>query len=107
MSDGEIITELGISVATVAPTLRERQSALAAVAMITVGFGALAPFANTQLPRLDSFIPTVEAIIAVTSIVTAALLFGQLLFTRSLALLYQPADWVTLQGFPKSRGGMI
>ena len=66
MSDREMLNELGISVATASPTLRERQSALAVVVGIMVGFGALVPFANTQLPRLDSFIPTVEAIIAVT-----------------------------------------
>ena len=87
MPDGEILNELGISVATASPTLRERELALAVVVGIMVGFGALVPFANTHLPRLDSFIPTVEAIIAVTSIVTAVLLFGQFLFVRSLALL--------------------
>ena len=87
MSDGEMLNELGISIATASPTLRERQSALAVMLVIMVGFGVLIPFANTQMPRLDSFIPTVEGIIAVTSIVTAALLFGQFLFVRSLALL--------------------
>jgi hypothetical protein len=86
MSDGEM-SELGISVATASATTRERQVALEAVVFIAVVFGASAPFANTELPRLDSFIPTVEGVIAVSSVVTAALLFGQFLFVRSLALL--------------------
>jgi hypothetical protein len=56
MPNDEMLDELGISVATASPTLRESQSALAAIVLIMVGFGALAPFANTQMPRLDSFI---------------------------------------------------
>jgi hypothetical protein len=87
MPDREMLNELGISVTTASPTLRQRQSALAVVVGITVAFGALVAFANTQLPRLDSFIPTVETIIAVSSIVTAVLLFGEFLFVRSPALL--------------------
>src|SRR5580765_1846638 len=87
MSDGEMSHKLEISVATASATSRERQAALIAVLVITAGFVALAPFANSQMPRLDSFIPMVEAIIAVSSIVTAALLFGQFLFVQSLGLL--------------------
>jgi signal transduction histidine kinase len=87
MSHGEILDELGISIATASPTLRERSFALAVALLILVGFGTLVPFANTQMPRLDSFIPTLEAIIAVTSIITAVLLFGQFLFVWSFGLL--------------------
>ena len=38
MSDGDMLNELGISIATASPTLRERQSALVVMLVITVGF---------------------------------------------------------------------
>jgi hypothetical protein len=50
-------------------------------------FGAAIPFADTPLQRLDSFIPTVMAIIFVTDLVAAVLLFGQFSATGSRALL--------------------
>ena len=47
----------------------------------------MAPFASIPLPRFDSFIPTMVAIIFVTDLVTAVLLFGQFSATGSRALL--------------------
>jgi signal transduction histidine kinase len=65
------------SIATTPPTLRQRQLALATTAVLLVGFGTTVPFATTQLVRVDSFVPVVEAIILVTDLTTAVLLFGQ------------------------------
>ena len=45
------------------------------------------PFSGTPLPRIDSFVPTVMAIVFVTDLVTAVLLFGQVSATGSRALL--------------------
>jgi hypothetical protein len=45
--------------------------------MILVGSVTIAPFADTPLARLDSFIPSIQAIVSITSIITAVLLFGQ------------------------------
>jgi signal transduction histidine kinase len=73
-------------VATSPPTLWQRQLALAIVVVSVTAFGAVAPFANTPLPRIDSFIPTVLAIAFVTDLVTAVLLFGQSSVTGSSAL---------------------
>ena len=47
----------------------------------------MAPFARIPLPRIDSFIPTMMAIVFVTDLVTALLLFGQFSITGSRALL--------------------
>ena len=69
--------EFEFSVVTAHPTLRERQLALAAVGMILVGSAAIAPFADIPLLRLDSFIPSIQIIVSITSIITAVLLFGQ------------------------------
>jgi signal transduction histidine kinase len=79
--------ELGFSVATAHPTLRERRWALAAVGMIFIALAAVAPFADIQLWRLDSFIPSVQVVISITSMITAALLFGQFSTMRVRALL--------------------
>ena len=75
------------SVATLPPTPRHRRLAFAVVVVTLAAYGAVVPFASLPLPRFDSFIPTVMAIIFVTDLVTAVLLFGQFSATGSRALL--------------------
>ena len=75
------------SVATAPPTLLQRQLAFVVVVVTLAAFGAVAPFASLTLPRFDSFIPAMAAIIFVTDLVTAALLFGQFAASGSRALL--------------------
>jgi signal transduction histidine kinase len=77
MSNTERSNEFGFSVVTAHPTQRERQLALAVVGLVLVGFAAVAPFADIPLLRLDSFIPSIQVIVSITSIITAVLLFGQ------------------------------
>ena len=50
-------------------------------------FVALVPFAKRQLPEIRTFIPTYQAALAVTDLVTAALLYWQFALRRSYALL--------------------
>src|SRR5580658_1169388 len=50
-------------------------------------FGATAPFADTQLPRVDAFIPALETAIVIVDLTTSALLFAQFSIVRRLALL--------------------
>ena len=73
--------------ATLPPTPRHRRLAFAVVVVTLAAYGAVAPFSGTPLPRIDSFIPTVMAIVFVTDLVTAVLLFGQFSATGSRALL--------------------
>ena len=75
------------SVATSPATPWHRRLAFAVIVVYLVAYGAVAPFASIPLPRIDSFIPTVMAIIFVTDLVTAVLLFGQFSATGSRALL--------------------
>lgn len=77
MSNIERSNGFEFSVVAAHPTLRERQLARAVVAMILVGFVTIVPFANLPLARLDSFIPSIQVIVSITSIITAVLLFGQ------------------------------
>jgi len=79
--------EFEYSVATAAPTLRQRQLALLVVVVTLAAYGAVIPFATLPLQRFDGFIPAMAAIIFVTDLITAVLLFGQFSATGSRALL--------------------
>lgn len=77
MSHTEQSSDCEFSVVTARPTLQERRLALAAVGLIVVGSITIAPFADMPLTRLDSFIPSIQVIVSITSIITSVLLFGQ------------------------------
>jgi signal transduction histidine kinase len=94
MSNIDRSNDLGFSVVTAHPTLRERQLALAVVGMVLVGFVAVAPFADIPLVRLDSFIPSVQVIVSITSIITAILLFGQFWTVGSRGVLVLAAGYL-------------
>jgi signal transduction histidine kinase len=68
--------ELQFSIATVPPTLRAKRLAIAIIVVLFIGFSVTAPFAATQLARIDSFVPAIEAINFFTDLVTAGLLFS-------------------------------
>jgi signal transduction histidine kinase len=75
------------SIATTPPTPRQRNTALAAVAMIFISFAIVAPFGKIQLEPIDSFVPVVEGIVFLTDFVTGVLLLGQFSTSRSRGLL--------------------
>jgi signal transduction histidine kinase len=83
----EVIDEPKILLATLPPTPRQRQAALAAFASSLVVFGVTAPFSSTPLPHFDAFAPTVDGIILVNSLITSILLFAQFSIIPSRALL--------------------
>jgi len=94
MSDIERSNEFAFSVVTAHPTLRERQLALGVVGMVLVGFAAVAPFADIPLSRLDSFIPSIQVIVSIASIITAVLLFGQFWTVGSRGVLVLAAGYL-------------
>jgi signal transduction histidine kinase len=69
------------------PTAKQKWSAFAAVAVIVLALGILAPFSATPLPRIPAFIPNLNATISVTDLITALLLFAQFSIYRSRAVL--------------------
>ena len=73
--------------ATSPATPWHRRLAFVVIVVTLVAYGAVAPFSGIPLPRIDSFIPTMMAIVFVTDLVTAVLLFGQFSITGSRALL--------------------
>jgi len=77
--------ELGFAV--MPPTSLHRWLPLAGAALLVLAFGAIAPFAHTQLLRFNSFVPTVAAINFVTNLATAGLLFAIFSTTASRSIL--------------------
>jgi len=69
------------------PTPRQSAIALAVAAVLLVGAGVTALFADAPLPRNDAFIPAMEVAVILTDLITAALLFSQSLIYHSRALL--------------------
>ena len=76
-----------ISLAYLPPTPRQTRSALAGAAVLLLGFAVLAPFAAKPLPQVNGFIPALDAIIFVTDLITASILFAHFSITGSRALL--------------------
>ena len=79
--------EFEYSVATSPPTRRQRQLAFVVVVVTLAAYGAVAPFSGLPLQRYDSFVPAMAALMFVTDLVTAVLLFGQFSATGSRGLL--------------------
>jgi signal transduction histidine kinase len=77
-----------MSVASEPATPRQRKIALAFSVGVVLAFGAVLPIALTPLVRIDSYIPSVQALIAATEFITAVLLFAQYAADRSRALLF-------------------
>jgi hypothetical protein len=71
----EVSDEPTFLLATLPPTSGQRRLALAVVAVLLAAFGIAAPFAAIPLPRIDAFIPSLEAIFFLSDFITAALLF--------------------------------
>jgi len=77
------------SIATTPPTRFQRRLATGITAALILSFSALVPFGAVQLPQINSFVPTVEAIIFITDLTTSALIFNQFAIVgrRSLLIL--------------------
>lgn len=68
------------------PTVWQSRSAYAVAAFALVGFAAAAPFAGRPLAALNALFPALDAIVFVTSLVTAVLLFAQYSISRARSL---------------------
>jgi signal transduction histidine kinase len=68
------------------PTTRQSRLAFAVAILALAGFAAAAPFAGTPLPALNALFPALDAVVFVTDLITAVLLFAQYSISRSRAL---------------------
>jgi signal transduction histidine kinase len=72
---------------SVPPTSQQTRIAVGAGIVLLAGLGITAPFADTPLPQVGSFIPAVESAVIVTDFITSVLLFSRFRSSRSPALL--------------------
>jgi signal transduction histidine kinase len=69
------------------PTARQTWSAIVVAAVVVVAFGAVVPFAGRPLATLNAFFPSLDAIVFVSDLITAVLLFAQFSISRSRSIL--------------------
>jgi signal transduction histidine kinase len=69
--------EPAMSLAGLAPTARQRRLAFVAGIFLFVAFAAMVPFADTRLPEFDVFIPVSVAVMLISDLITAVLLYAQ------------------------------
>ena len=69
------------------PTPRQTRWALAVTAVVLAGFAAVVPISGRPLVELNAFFPSLDAIVFVSDLVTAVLLYAQFSISRSRALL--------------------
>jgi signal transduction histidine kinase len=79
--------EFPIAIATVPATAEQRRNAIIVVITLLVMAAAVAPFADTQLGRVDAFVPVLQTVLTVADLITAVLLFAQYLILPQRALL--------------------
>lgn len=83
---GKAHDEIALLLATVQPTLRQRRLALVLGLTLLVIFGAAAPFANINLPQLNSIVSAHLALCFISDLITSVLLFHQFSIMRSRAM---------------------
>jgi len=69
------------------PSARQRRWALVITAVVLAGFVAVIPVATRPMAELNAFFPSLDAIVFVSDVVTAVLLYAQFSISRSRALL--------------------
>jgi signal transduction histidine kinase len=69
-----------------APSRQHRRAALVLTILMLLAFAAVAPFSAQPLAQLNALFPSLNALVFVTDLVTAVLLFAQYTIWRSRAL---------------------
>ena len=69
------------------PTPVQTRRALAVTAVVLAAFAAVVPIAGRPLAELNAFFPSLDAIVFVSDLITATLLYAQFSISRSRALL--------------------
>jgi PAS domain S-box-containing protein len=81
------VFEPSVFLSTATPTGKDRRLAVAAVLLSLLVFLAAIPFARLPLAQVWAFIPIYQSALAISSLITAILLFVQFSILRSRALL--------------------
>src|SRR6185312_17421126 len=83
-----------IVIATMPATSRQRRTALTVVVAFFAVALIVAPFADVQVGRIDSFIPVLQTVLSLADLVTATLLFGQYSLRPQSVLLVLASGYV-------------
>src|SRR4051812_9995971 len=87
MAAADASQESGFWLATTPATMLQRRLSLAAMAVLFVLFVPSVLFANILVAPSDGFIPFIQAMMFVTELATAVLLYTQFVALRSRAIL--------------------
>ncbi len=80
------VAEPKIWVSELPPTTQQNWSAVAFMGFVLAVFGALVPVATAPAAQLNAFFPSLDAIVLITDLITAVLLFTQFSISRSPSL---------------------
>jgi len=97
--DREREIDLPPTIATIPTSPEQTRLALAVIIALVIIAIAVAPFAGTQLIRIDAFIPVVQTVLAVADLVTAILLLSQYAIRLQKALLAVAAAYLCSSSF--------
>ena len=86
-------------IATMPATDRQRAIAVGIVIVLLVAAAVMAPFARTQVGRIDAFIPVLQTIVSVVDLITATLLFAQFSIQPQRALLALASGYIFSASF--------
>lgn len=91
--------ELPLVVALMPYTRRHRAVALGVVAAMLIVWVFVAPYANVQMGRIDSFLPVVQTVMSAADLLTATLLFAQYWVQPHRALLLIASGYIFAGSF--------
>jgi signal transduction histidine kinase len=81
-------------IATMPATDRQRAIAVGIVIVLIVAAAVMAPFASTQVGRIDASIPVLQTVVSVVDLITAILLFAQFSIQPQRALLALASGYI-------------
>jgi signal transduction histidine kinase len=83
-----------LAIATMPATGRQRAIAVGIVIVLIVAAAVMAPFASTQVGKIDAFIPVLQTVVSVVDLITATLLFAQFSIQPQRALLALASGYI-------------
>jgi signal transduction histidine kinase len=87
------------AIATILASPQQRRAAASIVIALVIITASVAPFANTQLGRVDAFVPVLQTVLATADLITAVLLLAQYVILPQRALLAVAAAYLCSASF--------
>lgn len=85
--DRAVDADFPVVIAAMPATAAQNRTAVGVIAVLLITAILIAPFANTQLARVDAFVPVLQTVLAAADLLTAILLFAQYVILPQRALL--------------------